>query len=333
MSNKWNIIGHDWAVELLTGHLKRGKPRHAYLITGPANVGRRTLALRYMQAINALDANEPGVYDSSTQDSRRIESMQHPDLSVVERQEGDRDIKIAEVRQLQQKLALTPYMSKFRYALLLNFEEANNNASNALLKTLEEPAEQVVIILTAQSPESLLPTIVSRCEHIRLRPVNVDLLADDLLNGYDISKEEANLYAHISGGRPGLAIKYINDPDMLEQRKEGIDDLVRLISSNRKERFSFARVLSKDKENFESILNIWQSFWRDVLIRKSGADAVIVNIDRQTEIEKISGQVSLEKVREILTGIDASLAAIYSNVHPLLNAENLLLRIPILTKV
>ncbi len=328
MSNNWNIIGHDWAVDLLTGHLKRGKPRHAYLITGPANVGRRTLALKYAQAINALGTGETGSFDPSSQDSQRIENMQHPDLSVVVRKPEDRDIKIAGIRQLQQQLALSPYMSKFRYALLLNFEDANNNASNALLKTLEEPAEQVVMILTAQSPESLLPTIVSRCEHIRLRPVKTDILAGELINRLGISEEDAKLFAHISGGRPGLALNYFRDTELLDQRREVLDDLIRLIGSNRAERFSYAKSMSKDKENFKEILNIWQSFWRDVLIRKSGADAVITNIDRIAEVERTAERASLENIKEVLDGIDLSLTAIYSNVHPLLNAETLLLKFP-----
>ena len=332
MSNDWNVIGHDWAVELLKGHLKRGKPRHAYLITGPANVGRRTLALRFAQAINELDANDPGCFDPKSQDSLRIENMEHPDLSVVVRQPGDRDIKIAGIRELQQQLALTPYMSKFRFALLLNFEEANNNASNALLKTLEEPASQVVMILTAISPENLLPTIVSRCEHIRLRPVNLKLLAGELQAGWGISSEDANLFAHISGGRPGLAIRYISDSEFLDQRKEILQALKILIKANRSERFKYARKMSKDKENFKDVLNIWQLFWRDVLIRKTGAEGEITNIDLQSDIVSTADQVPITKIHNILRGIDISFAAIQQNVHPLINAETLFLKFPILKK-
>jgi DNA polymerase-3 subunit delta' len=330
MSNLWNIIGHDWAVELLIGHLKRGKPRHAYLITGPANVGRRTLAIKFAQAINEMDSNEPGVFDPDSQDSKRIENMQHPDMSVVVRKPGDRDIKIAGIRELQKQLSLSPYMSKFRFALLLNFEDANNNASNALLKTLEEPASQVVMILTAQSPESLLPTIVSRCEHIRLRPVSVEVLAGELQSRWGISSEDANLYAHISGGRPGLAISYIGNEALLEQRKETLNDLVRMIDSNRTGRFAFAKGMCKDKEKFIETLNLWQSFWRDEMIRKTGALGGISNIDYEIEIDRVADKLTIGEIKDILRGIDISLAAIYSNVNPLLNAETLLLKFPIL---
>ncbi len=286
--------------------------------------------MRFAQAINELDKSSPGQFDPKSQDSLRIENMEHPDLSVVERQPGDRDIKIAGIRQLQQQLALTPYMSKFRFALLLNFEEANNNASNALLKTLEEPASQVVMILTAISPENLLPTIVSRCEHIRLRPVNLKLLADELQGRWGISSEDANLYAHISGGRPGMAIRYINNAEMLDQRKEILNDLTMLIKANRIKRFNYARKMSKDKENFKEILNIWQSFWRDVLIRKTGTKGEISNIDFRSDIDGTADKVNIAKIHEILKGIEISFAAIQSNVNPLINSETLLLKFPIL---
>lgn len=329
MSDNWNLIGHEWAVELLKGHLKRGKPRHAYLITGPENVGRRTLALRYTQAINSLGTGDVGCFDPDSQDSQRIENLQHPDMSVVERQPGNRDIKIAQIRTLQQQLALSPYMSNFRYALLLNFEDANVNASNALLKTLEEPASQVVLILTAQSQESLLPTIVSRCEHIRLRPVKVDILREELQKRFDLSVKNAELYAHISGGRPGLAIRYIREPELLETRKEALDDLVKLINVKRVERFKYAKDLSRDKESMVDTLNIWQSFWRDVLIIKTNAEGGVSNIDRKVDIQSTAAKMKVNEIKVVLKGIDTGLAAIRSNVNPLLNAENLLLKFPI----
>ena len=143
MTENWGLVGHHWAVELLQSHLSRGAPRHAYLFTGPRGIGRRTLALRFAEALNSEPA---GNVDTTSKIHQQYQSMQHPDLTVIQRQAGDRDLKINAVRELQHTLSLAPYMSNYRVALLLNFEEANPNAANAVLKTLEEPGSRVVLL-------------------------------------------------------------------------------------------------------------------------------------------------------------------------------------------
>ncbi len=147
MKENWGLLGHQWAVELLKGHLRNHASRHAYLFTGPSGVGRRTLALRFAQALNAEDGNETGEFDPQARTSQQFEQMTHPDLSLIRRLEGDRDIKIDAVREIQRSLVLAPYTAKYRIALLLNFEDANENAQNALLKTLEEPGPRVILMV------------------------------------------------------------------------------------------------------------------------------------------------------------------------------------------
>ena len=106
--------------------------------------------------------------------------MQHPDLFIVERQDGDRDIKVDAVRALQHSLSLAPYEAPHRVAVLRDFENASNSAQNAMLKTLEEPPGRVVLLVTAESAEALLPTITSRCEVVRLRPLALDVVSKGL---------------------------------------------------------------------------------------------------------------------------------------------------------
>ena len=133
-----------------------------------------------------------------------------------------------QVREVQHSLSLKPYQSKFRVAIFLRFQEANDNAANALLKTLEEAPAHAVLILTADSPEQLLPTIVSRCEILRLRPLPVAAIEADLLER-GIEPERARLLAHISGGRPGYARRLVDDTSLLEKREERLNDLQTLL--------------------------------------------------------------------------------------------------------
>jgi len=272
MDSNWGLIGHEWAVQLLKGHLERGAPRHAYLFTGPDSIGRRTLALRFAQAFNTETPPSPGIFDPQSRTSRQIEGMQHPDLSLVERQEGDRDIKIDSVRQLQHSLALAPYSARYRMALLLDFELANDNAANALLKTLEEPPGKVVLLLTAESADAMLPTIASRCEVIHLRLVPLEQLSQGLQQLYGVPAEQAHLLAHISGGRPGYALRLHQQPALLTQRTAWLDDQQRLLGSNRRERFVYAKQATEEKENFGQMLQVWLSFWRDVLLQAAQAE-------------------------------------------------------------
>jgi len=319
----WNLLGHEWAVKLLQNHLHSDRLRHAYLLTGPQGIGRRTLALRFTQALYASDH----LYYPENRVSQQVANMQHPDLSVVTRQEGDRDIKIEAVRDLQHSLALSPYTAPYRVALLLNFEEANDNAANALLKTLEEPADRVILLVTAESTESLLPTIVSRCEVLRLRPMGMEALTEGL-TGRGISPEQAKFLAHASGGKPGYALHLANNPEILEQRGEWLTDLQKLIYANRVERFAYAEQLGKDKEGFVQLMLVWLAYWRDVLLTASGSHAPLTNQDRVEEIQTLAGKLNLQTAKDVVVALEDKLGEIRANVNVRLAAEALMLKIP-----
>ena len=231
------MIGHQWAVDLLAEHVAMRRERHAYLFTGPQGVGRKTLALRFSQALNCPTPLTPGQPCLNCSTCKRMGTVQHPDLAVVEAVHEGEVLRIDQVRELQHNLSLAPYEARYRIALILRFEEANNNTANAMLKTLEEPPSQVVVILTAKSVENLLPTIVSRCEVLRLRPLSIEETSTGLQSLRGVPKEEADRLAHISGGRPGYALRLYEQPQLLEQRQAWLDQLLRLLASSRAERF------------------------------------------------------------------------------------------------
>jgi len=328
------MLGHEWAVSLLRSHLVHDSPRHAYLITGATGIGRRTLALRFAQALNCPSPIAPGEACLQCRTCQQIERMQHPDLAVVQAEWRGGTLKVEQVRDLQHTLALTPYEARYRVALLLRFEEAHPSAANALLKTLEEPAPQVILLLTAESAESLLPTIVSRCEVLRLRQLPLQTVQDGLSKQWGLKDEDARLLAHLSGGRPGYALQLHKEPERLEKRQEWLEQQQTLLSSNRVERFAFAEVKAdfKDKDDkitrlaeLREMLLTWRSFWRDVLLCASGASVPLANLDRTEEIQKLAGKLDMNSIHAMVSNLERTLAQLDKNVNARLALEVLLL--------
>ncbi|MGE5073074.1 MAG: ATP-binding protein [Anaerolineae bacterium] len=337
MTANWSLLGHEWAVDLLQQQVAQGTMRHAYLFTGPPGVGRRTLGLRFAQALNCQQPLAPGQPCGVCRNCVQIARLQHPDLIVTEAPEG-KVVAVEQVRNARSTLVLKPYQSRMRVALFPRFHDANPNAANALLKTLEEAPSYAVLILTADAPEQLLPTIVSRCEVLRLRPVPVETVEAFLSERMERAKAEgkelpggeagARLIAHISGGRPGYAVRLLEDPAALAFRAEKLADLKELLAGTRASRFAYADRLAGDKDSLRNALLLWLSFWRDVLLCAGGAEMPPANVDRIQDIQTLARRLPLAKARRIVADLERALERLDANVNARLLAEVLLLDWP-----
>jgi len=323
----WGLLGHEWAVDLLRQHVARGELRHAYLITGPAGVGRRSLALRLAQAIDCPQPIAPGEPCGVCRTCVQIEGMRFADLNVIQAESEGGVLKIDQVREVLRTVSLKPFQSPYRVALFLRFHEANANAQNALLKTLEEPPGHALLVLTADSAEQLLPTIASRCEILRLRPLPVPEVTD-FLAAQGMPLEQARLLAHLSGGRPGYAIGLRNDPAALAFREERLVEFRVLLRASRRAKFAAAEKLARDRNALRRALLIWSTYWRDVLLLSAGADAPLTNIDRAAELNSIAASAPLAVARKAVSDIELSIERLERNVNPRLLTEVLLMDLP-----
>lgn len=324
----WNLIGHEWAENLLKEHILHEETRHAYLFTGAEGTGRRSLALEFACAVNCLQPPTPGDYCGICRMCTQILKQQQADLSIVQAENGSSMIKVEQVRGLEHSLMLSPYEAKYRVALLLNFQQANANAQNALLKTLEEAPRKVILLLTADSAENLLPTISSRCEILRLRPIPVEQLEDSLQARWHLDAETARLYAHLAGGRVGAAVAYAEHPDALESRKAQLDDLVRLLAGSRRDRFAYTESLNRNRDNIKNTLQTWFTWLRDLLLLANGSPGRITNIDRQLELKALAGSVNPAEAAGMIKAVDDALAALEVNGNIRLLLDNFFLDLP-----
>jgi DNA polymerase III subunit delta' len=317
------VVGHTWAIELLQRQQTAGRIPQSLLLTGPPNVGKSTLARFIAQRLNCTAEVKPCGACTSC---RKVVSGNHPDVRLFD---NDQSLKIEDIRDLQRELSLSPNEGQYRVALLCNFERATLSAANALLKTLEEPASQVVLILAAADPGALLPSIVSRCQVLTLRPLPTPMVVEALQTYNQAAPEQAELLAQLSAGRLGWAIRALNDSDFLDRRERRWQELLALLRAGRVERLAYAYQLSRDLGQLKEVLSLWLTIWRDLLVLQSGATQTkIMNLDWHDRLQPLAGQSTLTQARDIVVRLRTALINLERNVNPRLNLEVVLLKLP-----
>lgn len=333
----WDIIGNPWVIEILQHHLQSGRVHHAYLFLGPKGVGKRTIALRFAQALLCERSAGSGAYCGECRHCLQVRAQTDPDLYLLRAAGSAQGLKVDQIRELQRGLVLKPYQGKWKVAILTEFHHASNSAANALLKVLEEPPEHVVLLLTALTAQSLLPTIVSRCEQFVLRPVNLPAMTEALLER-GVPEQRARKLVALSRGLPGVAVQWIEDDTQLERYLQDVSDLLTLLGSSPSKRFRFAerfrlesgkhRDLNRLRAEAEQMLDAWMFFWRDVLLEANGLAEGITHLDFLDSVKEVVGQVEAEEVLKILRQVESAQEAIQQYANLQLVFESLSLELP-----
>lgn len=320
----WPLVGHDWAKDLLRDSLKAGRLAHAYLFTGPPQIGKTSLARILAQAINCSQPDPPcGICPSCVKIAQQV----HPDVRFVAGQGVGAAIKIDQVRALQREAVLAPYEGRYRVFVLRRMDRATLEAANCLLKTLEEPPGHAMLALTAVNAQALPATVVSRCQRLDLRLATRALVLE-ALQERGVAQDQARLLARLSGGRVGWALDASKNDAILKQRQQSLDQLVQLLPAGRVDRFDFAWKASRDVAAARSQIDEWTGWWRDLLLLRYQRTGDVVNVDRIDELRSLSVQGAERQIWEVLKALQTAAEHLEANVNARLALESLMLKLP-----
>jgi len=315
------VFGHEPQKDLLRRALQSGRLAHAYLFEGPDGVGKQLLALALVRALFCTQGTGCGTCAAC----RKVDHHNHPDLHLLEPDGGV--IRIEQVREIQRELAFRPLEARQKICLIDNAEAMNTAAANALLKTLEEPPGDALLILLSARPDSLLPTIRSRCQRIPFGRLPHDLLSRLLMERLELDTTEAHLLSALSEGSLKKALG--RDRELyLNRRPELLKAVAGMHASRISPISALATRLAEDKEQLPDLLDLLQSYLRDQLLHRQGRpDRELVNIDL---VELIRQQAANRSTTQLLDQLDALTECrrqLQRNVNRQLALEHLLLKL------
>jgi DNA polymerase-3 subunit delta' len=337
----WQIVGHDRALAALEPGLLTGDPAHAYLFTGPAGGGKGLAAVEFAAALNCEGAPKPCRECRSCRDTLEPD-RQHPDVEVIApgglcdesdhgNHEGSRDIRICQVRRLERVLSMTPYRGGRRVAIIDGADRLNQDASNAFLKTLEEPPAATVLILITDREDQLLETVLSRCQKVAFGRVDRDTV-EAFLRERGADDEKARAIAALANGRLGWALRALEDDAVLGERDAFLDSAREVARASRPARFAWAKEADERgpsvRERYLRELEVWEQWWRDVLSIASGSGAGIINVDRLEALREEGRLYQPAEIVRLLRSLQKTREHLQANVDAQLALEVLALDVP-----
>ncbi|SET54612.1 DNA polymerase III subunit delta' [Enterocloster lavalensis] len=318
------ILGHEPIKEHFFNAVLTGNISHAYILSGEAGMGKKSLANAFALALLC----EKGQADPCRQchACKQVMSGNHPDLIYVTH-EKPASIGVDDVRrQINDTIQVKPYSSAHKIYIVDEAEKMTVQAQNALLKTIEEPPAYAVILLLTTNAEAFLPTILSRCVQLKLKPLKDGEVKDYLVSRMGVELSQAEIYTAFARGNLGKAIHLADSEDFRHLYGELLDLLKNLKKSDISELLERIRKMKEDKLDIHQCLDFMQMWYRDVLMYKTTKDInLLIFKDEFSTVNAMSMVSGYEGLERILTAIDKARIRLDANVNMELVMELLLL--------
>ncbi len=360
----WATFGHPGPSRLLLRSFEAGRLSHAYLFSGPEQIGRRTLALDLARLVNCKPQQSFVAAPHGAGSPRpcgvcvpcgRITRGIHADVRVINvdtptsQDKGDggasgdgprhKSIRIEHVRDLEHQASLKPFEGGTRVFIIDGAELMSQPAANALLKTLEEPPQDVLIVLVASSVAALPATIVSRCHIIELRPVPAEVIEPHLVQKLGASPEQAHTLARLARlarGRPGWAISALADPTALDKGSQAVQRILDVVTGGMEARFQYARQLAdtfwRRRDAVLDELDLWSEWWRELAMARNGLDNLVTNETWLPRFKGIAQALDNSTIAAGATAVASARRALEANAIARLALEVFMLDLPFVSK-
>lgn len=320
-----DIVGHQRQVQTLRSALGRKRLHHGYLFCGPEGVGKRTVALCLAMAIHCTDRDHDSC--GHCQNCLTIGKGNHPDVRFIAPSPGKKEIGIDQIRELERELSFRSFSGKTRVAIIDPADLMNYHAQNALLKTLEEPPHNSLLILIANSTGRLTSTVLSRCLRLPFGSLPHELVADVLVRQKGFSLEQARLLARLTMGSLGAALTS-DATEVLDRRRDLIERFCSLPRQAYRAVMKLAEERAGDREESLQFLQWIEGWYRDILIVQiSGSTAELRNLDMAERIQEQAGRSSVEHSLGVLAQAGRVARRIQRNYNRRMALENFLLQI------
>jgi DNA polymerase-3 subunit delta' len=319
-----SIVGHDRQVTILKRALANDALAHAYLFSGESGIGKRMTAIALAAAVNCTAGGTDGGCGECPP-CRRVASGSHPDVHYIT-PDGE-EIKIDQIRQVQGDLALKPFEGLKKTLVVDSAERMNQASANAFLKTLEEPPGDTLIILITSMPQSLLPTIRSRCQEIRFQPLPRRVLTQALMQKRGLAEGDARFLAALAQGSMGRGLDMNAEQEQAERDQFAVlwAGLPRMTSG---EVLALAEGYAKDREQFDRMLAIGAECLRDALVyRETGEDRLLVQAGAEARYRQWEERRPVQGMLADFELLTACRNLLDRRVSAQLIAENLLFRL------
>ncbi|MDD5097076.1 MAG: DNA polymerase III subunit delta' [Candidatus Omnitrophica bacterium] len=306
-------LGHDLPISMINGYLEKNRLTGGYIFSGPEGIGKKMVAKIIAQGLNCTADSEKPCGSCSA--CLRIQKMQHPDVHIIENDESQ--IKIDAIRDIKREASFRPYEGLMKVFIIDNAHKLNAEAANSLLKILEEPPKDSVIILVTHKVQTILSTVLSRCKQIRFAPLPRVSLESVLIKDHFVGKDLAHFLSYYCEGRLGFALK-LKDSRILAEKNAIFNSF--MLSEKPLE----GNYFSQSKDQLHVCLNILASWARDLYLLKAGIPASeIIHADRQSDLLKLAHKLSFKQLNGIISGVTESSMYLDNNVNTKLLLHNL----------